>query len=687
MLGAIHGTRPTDGWPVQRLVAWSESQSDRCQRPKTDKPTSVSRGLEQQRLLIELIEDGESLSDRLHLTGRGWLVTVRTVGTRQAAFRDANLLVVSLSDHSQTIQAGVGVSPETIAPPPVTLSTIAYLKPELNLPNATRKWADYCFEPKPGLVPVQIFNPDNESGADRQPQMEPYGPWISDWKALDALLLSLFKIKRIESSPRLLICTSQHLFEKSFLTLWFSRHLLFNRLKLPKPPLAQHILLSIPPKVSNPTRDKLTQLFFENLQAPALFMIESPLLNILGCNSTSGITVDVGSRSTLIGFISDTILLNHCCFTYPIGEEDCDNFLISLLLSNDPNLPTKLNLDAKISAESLYQALSSLVSNLKSDGHVRFEPSLETLNSAALRSNAEEEDNGITDVAQAIVSGKADKIIGRQISAGSGVAGGGSSSRKSAQLGKRLQAEILKETDTIIVSAPSIQDQINKPTHTSTELDRSAAQVTAINTDFGPGRVLPCSTSGEGIEISKIRHRHAEPMFAPSLLNSIPLVFSKFGLEKWAKRYESRIIEDDGSLPRSIVSGLQKVFGKEQRKDVSQNIMITGASGAMCQTEGLLLGLSTQLRTLTNSEILNSNNGIANGANNQHENFKPIQVPDYFSEFKGRNDWIGYLGGCIVAKLVFNDASSSKLWMSKPDYTKEGPYICRKIGGLSGIPV
>lgn len=44
---------------------------------------------------------------------------------------------------------------------------------------------------------------------------------------------------------------------------------------------------------------------------------------------------------------------------------------------------------------------------------------------------------------------------------------------------------------------------------------------------------------------------------------------------------------------------------------------------------------------------------------------KPAKVPDYFSEFKSRPELLGFLGGAIVAKLVFNDASASKLWMSK----------------------
>jgi len=98
----------------------------------------------------------------------------------------------------------------------------------------------------------------------------------------------------------------------------------------------------------------------------------------------------------------------------------------------------------------------------------------------------------------------------------------------------------------------------------------------------------------------------------------------------------------------------------------------------MCRTEGLGIAISAELQT--RNPGLNS---LAQAGSNQGEGiFKPLKVPEYFSEFKGKPEYLGFLGGCIVAKLAFNDASSTKLWMSKPDYNKEGPYISRKLFGL-----
>ncbi|POV98335.1 hypothetical protein PSHT_14077 [Puccinia striiformis] len=512
-----------------------------------------------------------------------------------AAFRDANLLIVSLSTHAHSVQVGLGVSPEVILTPSITLPTIAYLKPELAQSSLPRKWSDYSFDPQPDLLPIQLFSTQSQNGS----QISQSSPLVTDWKAIDALF----------------------------------RHLLFNRLKLSKPPVAQHILLSIPPNLPNSIRDKFTQLFFENLQAPALFLAESPLLQTLACNCTSGITIDIGARSTLIGFVSDSIVLNQSCHFYPIGEQDCDDYLISLLLNENPELPSQLGWTSTNQAETLYHALLGFVSNLKADGHIRFEPQLNTLalTGTDLRSQ-EEEENGITDVAQAIVSGKADKIIGRQTSNNSSQGG-----RRPTLTGKLLAAEIQKETDTIIVSNSSNSQQ---PLSTeSLSLPREQA----------------------GIRVSKTRHRHAEPLFAPTLLRSIGPIFSRFGLERYAVRYTQDLIAEDDTLVESIQRGINKLISPDQQKDVV----------------GLGIAISSELQTRNSGS-----NSLPQPGLQGDGIFKPLKVPEYFSEFKGKPEYLGFLGGCIVAKLVFNDASSNKLWMSKPDYNKDGPYISRKLFGL-----
>jgi len=371
----------------------------------------------------------------------------------------------------------------------------------------------------------------------------------------------------------------------------------------------------------------------------------------------------------LIGFVSDSIVLDQSCHFYPIGEQDCDDYLISLLLNENPELPTQLGWTPANQPETLYHALLAFISNLKADGHIRFEPQLDTLALSVtdLRSSGEEE-GGITDVAQAIVSGKADKIIGRQTSSNSSQA-----ARRPTQTGKLL-AEIHKETDTIIVSNSSnSQPAYNPSVPPSPILDCQPSQ--AIPLSAG-SLSLPRETAG--IRVSKTRHRHAEPFFAPTLLRSIGPVFSRFGLEKYAARYTEELTAEDNTLVDSIHRSISKLISSEQRKDVVGQFVLTDGNGLMCRTEGLGIAISAELQT--RNPGLNS---LAQAGSNQGEGiFKPLKVPEYFSEFKGKPEYLGFLGGCIVAKLAFNDASSTKLWMSKPDYNKEGPYISRKLFGL-----
>ncbi|POW05858.1 hypothetical protein PSTT_09388 [Puccinia striiformis] len=493
-----------------------------------------------------------------------------------AAFRDANLLIVSLSTHAHSVQVGLGVSPEVILTPSITLPTIAYLKPELAQSSLPRKWSDYSFDPQPDLLPIQLFSTQSQNGS----QISQSSPLVTDWKAIDALF----------------------------------RHLLFNRLKLSKPPVAQHILLSIPPNLPNSIRDKFTQLFFENLQAPALFLAESPLLQTLACNCTSGITIDIGARSTLIGFVSDSIVLNQSCHFYPIGEQDCDDYLISLLLNENPELPSQLGWTSTNQAETLYHALLGFISGAQ-----------------------EEEENGITDVAQAI------------------------------------RREIQKETDTIIVSNSSNSQQpVNLSVPPSPLLDCQPSQAVPVSTES-----LSLPREQAGIRVSKTRHRHAEPLFAPTLLRSIGPIFSRFGLERYAVRYTQDLIAEDDTLVESIQRGINKLISPDQQKDVVGQFVLTDGSGLMCRTEGLGIAISSELQTRNSGS-----NSLPQPGLQGDGIFKPLKVPEYFSEFKGKPEYLGFLGGCIVAKLVFNDASSNKLWMSKPDYNKDGPYISRKLFGL-----
>ncbi|RKP38401.1 actin family, partial [Dimargaris cristalligena] len=59
-----------------------------------------------------------------------------------------------------------------------------------------------------------------------------------------------------------------------------------------------------------------------------------------------------------------------------------------------------------------------------------------------------------------------------------------------------------------------------------------------------------------------------------------------------------------------------------------------------------------------------------NFGDSQVQEVKFIKIPDYFSKFKDRPDYMAYLGATIAAKLVFVDP---KNYVNKVDYNETGP--------------
>ncbi|MBW0566988.1 hypothetical protein O181_106703, partial [Austropuccinia psidii MF-1] len=112
-------------------------------------------------------------------------------------FRDANLLIIHLSTHQNIVQVGLGVSPDTISPPALILPITAYVKADLinqnqsNSNHQVLKLSDYSFEPKPDLIPLEIFSNLSNTSNTSTNSTKKSSNQISenhikiDWKALD----------------------------------------------------------------------------------------------------------------------------------------------------------------------------------------------------------------------------------------------------------------------------------------------------------------------------------------------------------------------------------------------------------------------------------------------------------------------------------------------------------------------
>lgn len=333
-----------------------------------------------------------------------------------------------------------------------------------------------------------------------------------------------------------------------------SRHLLYDVLKASKPPISNSLLLSVPPHLSPSTRDRLTQLCFEALALPAVYFAETPLLQLMACNATTGISIDVGLHSTEIGVVFDSVVQHSACSTVPIGEADCDDYLLALLLSTDPTLPSQLSPDPSVplTGDALETALRNALAALKAEDFIRFEPAIPSLKSSgaggdkdANLGGAGEDDDGNFDVAQAIVSGKLDQM--------KAAAAGNKKSAAKKSSGPTGTIEVQQDTDTILLPHPTA------PT------------------------ALPA------IAIGPVRHRHAEPLFDPSLLALIPKAFEAAGLPQGkARRYAQG---GKSSLLEAILRSVRKIEPSAVRSEVLESIVFTGQ---ISRTEGALRAASKQ---------------------------------------------------------------------------------------------
>ena len=229
---------------------------------------------------------------------------------------------------------------------------------------------------------------------------------------------------------------------------------------MPQRPVNYLFLLSHPPTLPMSAHEQLARIFFEQLGVSNLLLVERPLTQLYSCAAMSGIVVDVVSRSTDITPIHETATLHPAITRCEIGEQDCDDYLAGLLVQANPDLPGQLAQPA-LEGEALHQALLRLVAIIKAGDYIKYVGQDQASAMLAGMPVEEEEEEGITDVAKALASGKVNKLL-----AGSGSDAG---------------VEVIEEGDRLRIPNP-----------------------------VSPG--MPA------IEVGPERHQYAHPLLDPSLL-------------------------------------------------------------------------------------------------------------------------------------------------------------------------
>ena len=87
--------------------------------------------------------------------------------------------------------------------------------------------------------------------------------------------------------------------DASFFLLSLRRQqLLFRELDIKKSRNEHPVLLAVPVDWTKEEHERITQIAFENLNVPGLYIAPQPLLALYGCGSVSGLVVDIGHNMT-----------------------------------------------------------------------------------------------------------------------------------------------------------------------------------------------------------------------------------------------------------------------------------------------------------------------------------------------------------------------------------------------------
>jgi actin-related protein 9 len=232
-------------------------------------------------------------------------------------------------------------------------------------------------------------------------------------------------------------------------------------------------------------------MFFERFNVAALAIFEKPILQLFAANAISGVVVDVGEEYTEITAIVDAMVHYPSILPFeggphsvPLGTRHCELYLAQILRSNQALIAKISPPQSPLPELMLTSVLLKIVRQALQDGLIK-------VPSDGLPVPPDTEEEGVTNIAAVLVAGKERAVI----EAGS--------RKKSALNEKKGAAERERERE---IAALDLVD---------------------VEVSFFPNEGSSGSMEEERtikVTLGKERHRFAEPLFSPSLLEGVPEV-------------------------------------------------------------------------------------------------------------------------------------------------------------------
>lgn len=373
-------------------------------------------------------------------------------------------------------------------------------------------------------------------------------------------------------------------------------------------------LLAHPPSLSPATLELLTQQFFEQLCVTNLLLVERPLVQLVSCNALSGIVIDVGRDFTDVSVVIDCQTVSDCHLRHDVGERDCDLYLEKILLERNTDLPKLLSIgnstddmqgldEAAITIpnknnnnKQVSKAIQTLIKIMKEGEYIRYTsatPKSVGGTAAGVDGNdmddEEEDEEGISDVAKAIASGKVNKIINKDMAAG------GAAGSLGAAEGQEVQVIEEEEEDDQDGGDGARMDASTGAGSTSAEAGIGTSNANGSGGASGEKKTKkgnklsipnPVSTSLPNIIIGNERNRYCEPLFDRSVLAKVTLENEK----EDGHFQTSRAKADGPTLGEVVNAAVMRIAESDKRAGLWENVVVTGSMARVKGEWGVYLG-------------------------------------------------------------------------------------------------
>ncbi|SNX86388.1 related to macronuclear actin 1 [Melanopsichium pennsylvanicum] len=461
---------------------------------------------------------------------------------------------------------------------------------------------------------------------------------------------------------------------QQMIALW--NYILFHLLPIRRSHNDSNVLISLPLPISRATHAHLTQIFFEHFNSAAITIAEKPLLSCYGVGTMNACVVDLGYESCDITPVIECVVHSNANVKTDIGARHCILYLAHLLRRDQSlvkAIQTLLRYTRKVSSTSsrqsdeaaLKNAMFSLAQQLVEEGLVVDEEAVKKGAGGIASAVDGEDDEGNFDIAAVLVEGtkkhdeeeeerrraieahqgeEIDEAILASITGEDGQAGGSTDEKAVLVHFRGLKLKVGPERFRFI--EPLFRPEILKDV-------AGAAELQIGDEPFGAGPILTEANDAEAHSIES-HDSYPTPTESPDWSQAI-------------------------ALPLGIANAISRIEDADRRPQLWENLVFTGQPAKIktIQFEAI-----SSLSDFVATEPTEAAQVLAEPNPLQARNVRALKVPDYFSEFKDRNDLAPFLGGTIFAKLIFGDPQA-KAFITKQNYNEVGPNqaFAVKLGG------